>query len=90
MECNEVKVRLWEYLDRELASADASALARHLGDCSDCYPAYSCNQAFLSRLASIRSTCTAPAALMRWAQALGGTRSDLGQIDSTDSSIHLK
>jgi anti-sigma factor (TIGR02949 family) len=70
MECDEVKVLLWEYLDRELASTDARALARHLGECSGCYPAYSCNQAFLSRLASIRSTCRAPAALMRWVRSL--------------------
>jgi anti-sigma factor (TIGR02949 family) len=69
MECDEAKDRLWEYLDRELASEEAHELATHLSECPDCYPAYRCDQAFLTRLVSIRSSCRAPATLLRWAQS---------------------
>ena len=82
MECDEVKVRLWEYLDRELASEDACALARHLSECSDCYPAYSYNQAPESSC-HIRFTCTAPVALMRWVRSQPWIHDlMLGQTDS--------
>jgi hypothetical protein len=64
MECKEVLVRLWEYLDEELRAEEAEAVAAHLGRCRDCYPAYCCDRALLELLARQRKTCSAPAALV--------------------------
>jgi mycothiol system anti-sigma-R factor len=65
MECKEVLIRLWEYLDEELRAEEAQAVAAHLGYCRDCYPAYCCDRALLELLARQRRSCSAPAALVR-------------------------
>ena len=64
MECEEVMVRLWEYLDQELAPEEADGVRTHLSHCSDCYPAYCCDRAFLQLVARLRDSCSAPAALV--------------------------
>ena len=60
MRCEEVLIRLWEYLDEELASEEAAAVKFHLHDCRQCHPAYCCDRAFLELLARQRATCSAP------------------------------
>ena len=64
MECDEVLLRLWEYLDQELGPAEAAAVQNHLRRCSGCYSACRCNGAFLDLLARQRATCSAPAHLV--------------------------
>jgi len=63
MECEEVLIRLWEYLDAELGPEDARMVQAHLDDCPECYPKYRRDQSFLLLLARQRTNCTAPAAL---------------------------
>jgi anti-sigma factor (TIGR02949 family) len=70
MECEEVLNRLWEYLDRELEPDESADVAAHLNRCSECYPAYCCDRAFLELLAGLRAGCRAPAALVQWARSL--------------------
>jgi len=70
MECDQVVIRLWEYLDQELASEDATEVRVHLSRCSNCYPAYCCDRALLNLLARVRNSDTAPATLIRWARRL--------------------
>jgi anti-sigma factor (TIGR02949 family) len=64
MECKEVLIRLWEYLDEALRPEEAGAVAAHLSHCSECYPAYCCDRAFLKLLARLRDNCAAPPALI--------------------------
>ena len=66
MECEEVLLRLWEYLDRELGPEEAASVAKHLQGCSRCHPAYCCDRAFLALLARQRATCLAPRSLVLW------------------------
>src|SRR4051812_7542639 len=55
MNCDEVLLCLWEYLDQELAREEAEAVADHLGYCARCRPAYRCNQALLDCVARQRT-----------------------------------
>jgi mycothiol system anti-sigma-R factor len=64
MECEEVLVRLWEYLDDELRPEEADGVRTHLKRCPDCYPAYCCDRALLHLLARQRDRCSAPSALV--------------------------
>jgi mycothiol system anti-sigma-R factor len=64
MECEEVLVRLWEYLDEELAPEEAEGVRAHLKGCSGCYPAYCCQRALIQLLARQRTNCSAPPALV--------------------------
>lgn len=64
MICEEVVIRLWEYLDEELASEEAAAVTSHLSDCRQCHPAYCCDRAFLELLARQRARCSAPRILV--------------------------
>jgi mycothiol system anti-sigma-R factor len=64
MDCEEVLVRLWEYLDEELAPEEAEGIRAHLLWCRDCFPTYCCNRAFLQLLARLKSSCSAPPALV--------------------------
>ena len=64
MKCEEVLIRLWEYLDEELASEEAAAVTSHLSDCRHCHPAYCCDRAFLELLARQRARCSAPGILV--------------------------
>jgi anti-sigma factor RsiW len=63
MECKEVLICLWEYLDQELKPEVAAEVAAHLSHCAACYPAYCCDRALLDLLARQRTACSAPAAL---------------------------
>jgi mycothiol system anti-sigma-R factor len=63
MECKEVLICLWEYLDEELRPEEAEAVTAHLSYCEKCYPAYCCDRALLDLLARQR-TASAPAALV--------------------------
>jgi anti-sigma factor RsiW len=63
MKCEEVLIRLWEYLDEELAPEEAVAVKSHLRDCGRCHPAYCCDRAFLELLARQRDRCSASHAL---------------------------
>ncbi len=65
MECEEVLVRLWEYLDQELGPTEAEAVGAHLESCPGCYPAFGCGRALLRLLARQRTNCTAPADLVQ-------------------------
>jgi len=64
MRCEEVLIRLWEYLDQELASEEAAAVKLHLRDCRRCHLACCCDRAFLELLARQRSRCSAPLTLV--------------------------
>jgi mycothiol system anti-sigma-R factor len=64
MICEEVLLRLWEYLDEELSPEEVETVKAHLRSCSWCYPAYCCDRAFLQLLARQRLRCTAPASLL--------------------------
>ncbi len=64
MSCEDVLVRLWEYLDEELLPEEASVVREHLSGCSDCYPAYRFDRAFLSLLARQRLRWRAPERLV--------------------------
>jgi anti-sigma factor (TIGR02949 family) len=64
MECKEVLIRLWEYLDDELSPEEAKAVATHLRRCRECYPAYCCDRALLDLLARQRMACSAPPTLV--------------------------
>jgi mycothiol system anti-sigma-R factor len=64
MECEEVLICLWEYLDEELRPEEAEAVAAHLRHCGACYPAYSCDRALLDLLARQRTASSAPPALV--------------------------
>jgi mycothiol system anti-sigma-R factor len=67
MECEEVLVRLWEYLDQELGPEEAQSVREHLFECLSCRPAYQCDRAFLELLARQRHGCKAPRSLVFWA-----------------------
>lgn len=73
MECEAVLVLLWEYLDEELGSEEAGAVAVHLSQCPRCHPAYCCDRAFLELLARQRARCSAPAILVASIRARLGT-----------------
>jgi anti-sigma factor RsiW len=64
MECKEVLILLWEYLDQELNPEETAAVAAHLSRCGGCYPAYCYDRALLQLLARQRTACWAPAALV--------------------------
>jgi len=64
MECKEVLICLWEYLDEELRPEEAEAVAAHLRHCGACYRAYCCDRALLDLLARQRTACSAPPALV--------------------------
>jgi hypothetical protein len=70
MECADVVVLLWEYLDQELAAEEAESIQIHLSRCAGCYPAYCCDRAFLALLARQRSTCLAPPRLLASVRAI--------------------
>ena len=63
MECEEVLIRVWEYLDDELGPEEARAIEVHLQDCGGCYPKYRRDRSFLLVLARQRTNCAAPTAL---------------------------
>jgi hypothetical protein len=65
MECEEVLIRLWEYLDQELGPEEARCVAEHLCVCPGCRPACQFDRAFLDLLGRQRS-CTAPGSLALW------------------------
>ena len=65
MECEEVLIRLWEYLDQELGPKEAAAVRDHLDSCPGCYPAFGCSRALLRVLARQRMSCAAPAELVQ-------------------------
>jgi mycothiol system anti-sigma-R factor len=64
MECKDVLICLWEYLDEELRPEEAKAVATHLSQCESCQPAYCCDRALLNLLARQRTASSAPAALV--------------------------
>jgi anti-sigma factor (TIGR02949 family) len=70
LECERVKLRLWEYLDHELGPEEARAVRAHLKWCKHCFPAYCCNLAFLDLVGRQRAKCSATAGLrasiLRW------------------------
>jgi mycothiol system anti-sigma-R factor len=65
MECEEVLVRLWEYLDQELGPKEAEAVRAHLDSCPGCYPVFGCRRALLRVLARQRMLSAAPADLVQ-------------------------
>lgn len=70
MDCKEVLIRLWEFLDQELGPKEAAEVAIHLRGCAGCSGVYRCNRAFLSLLARQRARCSAPSALLVSLRAL--------------------
>jgi anti-sigma factor (TIGR02949 family) len=64
MECEEVLIRLWEYLDQELGPEEADSVGKHLNGCSRCHPAYCCDRALLALLARQRNSCSTPPSLV--------------------------
>ena len=70
MECDQVVICLWEYLDQELDPEDAAEVKVHLSRCPHCYPLYCWDRGLLDLLARVRGSCTAPTSLIRWARHL--------------------
>lgn len=66
MECDEVMVRLWEYLDQELGPEEASSVWEHLNECPGCLPVYCHSRALLELLHQQRYTGSAPPSLTAW------------------------
>jgi mycothiol system anti-sigma-R factor len=64
MECKDVLTRLWEYLDQELASEEAAAIATHLRGCESCKPCCRMDGNFLALLHRQRARVSAPPALI--------------------------
>jgi mycothiol system anti-sigma-R factor len=64
MECRDVLIHLWEYLDQELAPEEAQAVADHLRGCGSCYPSYCCDRAFLDLLGRLKFRSQAPTHLL--------------------------
>jgi mycothiol system anti-sigma-R factor len=64
MKCEDVLLRVWEYLDQELAPTEARAVDSHLSGCAHCRPAYRYDRAFLEILARQRVRCEAPGRLL--------------------------
>lgn len=64
MRCEDVLIRLWEYLDEELGPEEAEVIRAHVGTCPHCHPANCCDRAFLALLARQRSRCSAPSRLV--------------------------
>jgi anti-sigma factor (TIGR02949 family) len=64
MECEEVLIRLWEYLDQELGPEEARTVKGHLLSCPSCHPRYCRDRAFLALLARQRQRCSAPRSLV--------------------------
>jgi len=64
MKCEDVLLRVWEYLDQELAPTEARAVDSHLSGCAHCGPAYRYDRAFLELLARQRVRCEAPGRLL--------------------------
>jgi predicted anti-sigma-YlaC factor YlaD len=60
MECEEVLIRLWEYLDQELDPEEAQSIAEHLYGCLSCRSVCQCDRALLDLLARQRTSCRAP------------------------------
>jgi mycothiol system anti-sigma-R factor len=60
MECEEVLIRLWEYLDQQLGPEEVASIQVHLSGCPGCYPAYCCDRAFLQLLARQRASSAPP------------------------------
>lgn len=60
MECEEVVIRLWEYLDEELTPEEVEAVAAHLSRCGRCHPRCCRDRAFLALLARQRFGHSAP------------------------------
>ena len=63
MECEEVRIRLWEYLDQELGPEEATEVQAHIQWCRGCFPAFCRYRALLQLLARQRANCSAPAVL---------------------------
>ena len=74
MECEEVLLRLWEYLDRELGPEEARNIGEHVYSCLKCGSAYRCDRAFLDLLARQRTSCQTPPWLMVWTHTSFGAR----------------
>ena len=68
MECEEILIRLWEYLDQELGKEEAESVGEHLHTCPGCYPVYCCDRAFLALLARQRTSVRIPSSLIQWAR----------------------
>ncbi len=64
MECEEVLVLLWEYLDQELTPEEAEKVEAHLSRCHRCHPKCCCDRAFLTLLERQRAGCSAPPVLV--------------------------
>jgi anti-sigma factor (TIGR02949 family) len=64
MECEEVLIRLWEYLDQQLGPEEVDSIRVHLSGCPGCYPAYCWDRALLHLLARQRANCSAPTTLI--------------------------
>jgi anti-sigma factor (TIGR02949 family) len=46
LSCEEVRDRLWDFIDGELVDHEAAAVQRHLEKCGRCYPEYDWNRAY--------------------------------------------
>jgi anti-sigma factor (TIGR02949 family) len=44
--CEQVRERLWAFIDGELAPRDAAAVQRHLEMCGRCFPEYDWQRAY--------------------------------------------
>ncbi|MDX2120136.1 MAG: zf-HC2 domain-containing protein [Gemmatimonadota bacterium] len=70
LDCETVMRQLWDYLDGELTPEWALELAAHLAACQRCHPQMAFEQAFLTVLASTRSTGNHSAALRQRVMAM--------------------
>lgn len=62
--CDQVVIRLWEYIDGELNEQGAADVARHLELCQRCFPHYDFQRSYVEFLRRT-SQCGAPPAVRR-------------------------
>ena len=74
--CEQTVRRLWDYLDRELTDVDATAVERHLQDCSSqCASHFAFERAFLDVTRSARPQIATSVELRQRVSAILGISS---------------
>ena len=63
IECHEAMERLFEFLDRELATGEHEEVARHFQVCARCYPSLTFEQSFRDALSRVQDGEDAPSDL---------------------------
>ncbi|MBI4409869.1 MAG: zf-HC2 domain-containing protein [Gemmatimonadetes bacterium] len=65
MKCDQVKERLWAFVDGELALEEEQAVREHLELCGRCFPQYDWHRAYARYVRSVASRMADPAVRRR-------------------------